>query len=158
MAVAARTAPKGCGVDNIWTAIIDGEDKKKLTDAMRDFAKNNEGADYFERDANNVDGSTCIVLIGVHNSPIGLTNCGFCGFENCAECKKAGANCNFNITDVGIAVSSAVSIAADNRIDNRIMFTAGKLAMQIGLFPEDVKVGYGIPLSASGKNRFFDRG
>jgi uncharacterized ferredoxin-like protein len=37
------------------------------------------------------------------------------------------------------------------------MFTAGKAALELGIFPVPVKVAYGIPLSATGKNPFFDR-
>jgi uncharacterized ferredoxin-like protein len=46
----------------------------------------------------------------------------------------------------------------DRRIDNRIMFTAGKAAVKMGMFPPKVAIVYGIPLSVSGKSVFFDRG
>ena len=78
--------------------------------------------------------------------------------KNCGACKKAGAVCAFNVTDLGIAVGSAVSLAADNRMDNRVLFSAGKGAARMGLFGEEVKVCYGIPLSVSSKSVFFDRG
>ena len=156
MGTAAVTAPKGRGIDNIEVLIVDGDDKKKLSDTMRDIAAE-KGADSFLRDAKNLEACPCIVLIGVKDAPIGLPNCGLCGFENCAATKKAGANCAFNVVDLGIAIGSAVSIAADNRIDNRIFFSAGKAALSLGYFPESVKVCFGIPLSASGKSIFFDR-
>ena len=72
--------------------------------------------------------------------------------------KKAGANCAFNITDLGIAVGSAVSVAADHRIDNRVMYSAGRGAVRMGIFPEDVRVCCGIPLYTGSKSIFFDRG
>jgi uncharacterized ferredoxin-like protein len=50
-----------------------------------------------------------------------------------------------------------VAVAADNRVDNRIMYTAGFAAVKLKLLGEEVKIAYGIPLSATGKNIFFDR-
>ncbi|MDR0852447.1 MAG: DUF2148 domain-containing protein [Clostridiales Family XIII bacterium] len=157
MATAARTAPKGCGNDKIVTLIVDGKEKDAITAEMRKIAESPD-AGPFLRDGGNVDNSECVVLIGVRNVPLGLSGCGICGFETCAEMSKAGANCAFNITDLGIAVGSAVSLAADNRIDNRIMYTAGKAAVRIGLLPEDVRVCYAVPLSARGKSVYYDRG
>ena len=71
---------------------------------------------------------------------------------------KAGGVCSFNAGDLGIAVGSAAAMAADFRIDNRIMYTAGKAAIELGLLGEGVEIAYGIPLAAKGKNPFFDRG
>ncbi|QAT41757.1 ferredoxin domain-containing protein [Aminipila luticellarii] len=156
MAAAARTAPKGCGVDNIEVVILDGKEKEKLSADMRRIAKETD-TEFFNRDADNVDNSHCIILIGVRDNPLGLEQCGSCGFENCGYAKQAGANCAFNITDLGIAIGSAVSIAADNRIDNRVFYSAGKTAVMTEVFPKDVKVAYGIPLSTSAKSIFFDR-
>jgi uncharacterized ferredoxin-like protein len=45
----------------------------------------------------------------------------------------------------------------DNRVDNRIMFTVGKAVLELGLFEPEVRLIYGIPLSATSKNPFFDR-
>jgi len=70
----------------------------------------------------------------------------------------AGGTCSFNVGDLGIALGSAVALAADLRIDNRIMYTAGKAALELGLLGEAVELAYGIPLAARGKNPFFDRG
>lgn len=157
MMAAARTAPKGCGLDNLETFILDGVDKDRLTTEMRKIAEET-GADFFNRDADNVDQCPCILFIGIHHNPVGLENCMLCGFTNCGEMKKSGANCAFNITDLGIAVGSAVSVAANHRIDNRVMFSAGKAALKINCFSNDVKVCYGIPLSTTSKSIFFDRG
>lgn len=153
---AARTAPKGCGVDNLETIIIDGAEKDRLAVQMRKIAEET-GESFFARDSKNVDTCPVIVLLGIKNNPLGLDNCSYCGFANCAEMKKAGANCAFNITDLGIAVGSAVSIAANHRIDNRVFFSAGKAALQLNYFSEDVRVAFGIPLSTAGKSIFFDR-
>jgi len=97
------------------------------------------------------------VLVGVKYEPRGLNErCTLCGFENCAACTDAGAVCVFTSVDLGIALGSAVSIAADGRADNRIMYTVGKAAASLGLLGE-YKLIMGIPLSASGKSPFFDR-
>ena len=156
MIAAAKTAPKGCGRDNVDAIIVDGKDKDQLSKEMRKIAKET-GAEFFNRDATNVDNSECVVIIGVKANPLGLANCKLCGFENCNLTIAAGANCAFNITDLGIAIGSAVSIAADHRIDNRVMFSAGKAALSLKLFTANIRVCYGIPLSTSAKSIFFDR-
>jgi len=98
------------------------------------------------------------VLVGAKYETRGLNErCQLCGFGNCAACKAAGATCVFAPMDLGIALGSAVALAADNRIDNRIMFTIGKAAASLGLLG-DYKLIMGIPLSVSGKSPFFDRG
>ena len=58
--------------------------------------------------------------------------------------------------DLGIALGSAVSIAADYRVDNRIMYSIGKAAAEMK-YADDSVVWHGIPISISGKNIFFDR-
>ena len=59
--------------------------------------------------------------------------------------------------DLGIAIGSAVSVAEDARVDNRVMFSVGRSIMEMGILPENVKNIVGIPLSASGKSPYFDR-
>lgn len=156
MAAAAKTAPKGSGRDTVMALILDGEEKDTLSAHMRDIARES-GEEFFKRDAANVDNSHCVVLLAAISAPFGLGHCGMCGFENCGKMAKAGANCAFNITDLGIAAGSAAAIAADNRIDNRILFSAGQAALRMNLFPADVRVCYGIPLATSSKSIFFDR-
>lgn len=156
MAAAAKTAPKGSGRDTVIALILDGEEKDALSAHMRDIASET-GAEFFNRDASNVDNSHCVLLLGAISAPFGLDHCGMCGFENCGKMVKAGANCAFNVTDLGIAAGSAASVAADNRIDNRILFSAGQAALRMDLFPPDVRVCYGIPLATSSKSIFFDR-
>ena len=156
MVSAAISAPKGSGRDTIIAMVVSGEEKDILRDAMLELGKEyNE--DFIIRDAGNVDNSTCVVIIGCISTPFGLDICSMCGFKNCGEMKKAGTNCVFNVTDLGIAVGSAVSIAADNRIDNRVMYSAGKGALKAGMLPADVKIAYGIPLSINSKSIYFDR-
>jgi len=57
--------------------------------------------------------------------------------------------------DLGIAVSSAVKTASIHNVDNRIMYRIGPVARKIGLIDADVALG--VPLSATGKNIYFDR-
>lgn len=157
MVAAALTAPKACGVDDVGAAILTGVDKDVLAKHMRDIA-DETGEDFYARDARNVDNSHAVVLIWAKDEPILLTNCALCGFPDCSANRTAGADCAFNVTDLGIAVGSAVSVASDNRIDNRVMFSAGKAAKRMEIFGGEVKVCYGIPLSTSSKSIFFDRG
>ena len=111
----------------------------------------------FLRDAGNIKKIDHIVIIGTKKKPLGL-NCGFCGYSTCKELEKTKTGvCTYNALDLGIAIGSAVSVAADLHIDNRIMYSIGKAAMEAGLFKEKVVHAIGIPLSATGKNPFFDR-
>ena len=61
------------------------------------------------------------------------------------------------ITDLGIAVGSAVKTAQIHNVDNRVMYSAGAAALEQQLLDRKCTVAYGIPLRASGKNIFFDR-
>lgn len=153
---AARTAPKACGTDHMDTTVLTGGDKQKVANEMRRLGEAIP-APFFIRDAGNVDASGAIVLIGVKYKTRGLNErCGLCGFADCAACTAAGAACIFTGIDLGIALGSAVAMAADCRVDNRIMFTVGKAAASLGLMG-DYKLIMGIPLSVSGKSQFFDR-
>jgi len=156
MCVAARTAPKGKGKDLLATAVVSGEEKERISQQMKKIGTEQE-IPFFLRDAANVDAVEIMVLIGSRKEPLGIPNCGFCGFDDCAAMTQAGGCCSFNTGDLGIAVGSAVSIAADLRIDNRIMFSAGKAVLELGMLGEYVQIAYGIPLSATGKSPFFDR-
>jgi len=158
MVLAAKTAPKGSGRDTVEAAVITGEDKDRLRDYM---IKMQERIEYpiFVRDAGNVDESVAIVIIGMKDTYFGLNTCGMCGFETCANAKKEGANCVFNVTDNGIAVGSAVSVAADHRVDNRVMFSVGRAALEMGFLSKEVsRIVWGIPLYAGSKDITFDRG
>ena len=156
MCLAARTAPKGRGIDLLEIAVIKGDAIKKLSEKMGEIGKR-EDHRTFIRDGANILAASAIVLIGTAKQDLGLKYCGFCGFANCAEAENSGAICAFNTGDLGIAIGSAVSVAMDHRLDNRIMYTVGKAAIDMGLFSEKIAVAYGIPLSATGKNPFFDR-
>jgi len=155
MCVAARTAPKAKGIDNIKTIVVPKAKIPKLVSAMKEIARRNNRPSC-RRDADCIKGLDAIVVIGTKVKPVGL-DCGFCNFKNCAELKKSGGVCAYNSLDLGIAIGSAVGTASDYRVDNRIMYSIGKAAIKLGLFEKSVKIAMGIPLSASGKNIFFDR-
>lgn len=129
MCAAARTAPKAKGVDNILTMVLTGEEKKALAEKMREVAATgNPAVQFFLRDADNVDTAQALVLIGAKPARAGLMVCGFCGFDSCASADAAGARCAFNMIDLGIAVGSAAAAAADDRVDSRVLYSAGKAA------------------------------
>jgi uncharacterized ferredoxin-like protein len=112
----------------------------------------------FLRDAENILSAPVMVLMGTKIKSMGLSLCGMCGFKNCEEKNKHPDHpCVFNTGDLGIAVGSAVSVAMEHRVDNRIMYTVGQAVLEMGILGEDVKVVYCIPLSVSAKNPFFDR-
>lgn len=157
LCLAARTAPKGRGKDLLTTAIVRGDEKRQITTKMREIGERS-ALPFFLRDADNVDAVNILVLIGTRKEPLGLPDCGFCGFPDCAALSKAGGFCSFNVGDLGIALGSAVSRAADMRIDNRIMYTVGKAVLELKLLGENIQLAYGVPLSATAKNPFFDRG
>lgn len=157
MCQAARTAPKAKGMDYVHTAILTGEEKEKLADEM-DRLADVFHYQFFHRDAENLRTAQAVVLIGQENVVHGLNEgCQFCGFKNCKACLEAGGNCAYTSMDLGIAIGSAVSMAADARVDNRVMFSVGRAAMEMKLLGDRVCQTVGIPLSISGKSPFFDR-
>ncbi len=158
MCAAARTAPKAKGMDNIVTLVLTGEDLIALSEKMKQIGRRVFGGPegHFFRDALNVLQSQAVVLIGVKRAWYGLPYCSMCGFASCADCRAAGANCVFAPMDLGIAISSAVAQAAELRVDNRILFSAGKAAEEMHYLEGDI-IWQGIPISITGKNVFFDR-
>jgi len=164
MLVSARTAPKSGGVNDILTAIVYGIEKESLTTEMEKIAeeRKNEG---FKRDGKNVRDSEAVILIGVRGTKSFELECGSCGYANCAEFNKAekktgqdfiGPNCVFKALDLGIALGSAAKTASIHNVDNRIMYRVGVAAKRLNLLPE-ASVIIGIPVSAKGKNIYFDR-
>ncbi len=162
--LAARTAPKAKGVDDIVTALVEKEDVEILASTMEKLAdEKGAGFIFLKRDAANLRNAGAAVLIGVKSSGAAGLNCGACGFKTCAEMldqqkvevEFQGPNCMLKYADLGIAVGAAAAKAKDFCIDNRVMYTVGAAARVSGLL--DVDVAFGIPLSVTGKNIFFDR-
>ncbi len=150
---AARTAPKGKGVDIIEIVALTDDDLPRLAQVMRQRSEelNRPG---FIRDAGNVEQSQAVILVGTHRMPLGL-NCAYCGAKSCGE-NPAEAPCAINSIDVGIAIGSACATAADLRIDSRVMYSAGYVAQEMGLLP-DCHQTIALLLSVSSKSPFFDR-
>lgn len=153
MMTAARTAPKGKGIDIIEVAMVTDEDIKQLSDTMIAMVEEH-GMKFFLRDADNILSAECVILIGTREQAQGL-NCGHCGFATCAG-RTEGVPCAINSVDVGIAIGSACATAADMRVDTRVMFSAGLAAQRLNWL-KDSKMVFAIPVSASSKNPFFDR-
>ena len=153
MMTAARTAPKGKGVDIIEVALVTDEDIKKLSEQLISLSEE-KGMKFFLRDADNILSAECVLLIGTRELAQGL-NCGHCGFPTCAE-RSLGVPCAINSVDVGIAIGSACATAADHRVDTRVMFSAGLAAQRLDIL-KGCKQVFAIPVSASSKNPFFDR-
>jgi len=166
MALSARTAPKGKGMDSLVTTIAGPPDLPILSKEMERLSAK-LGLSFFLRDAGNVAAADACLILGIRGQePIGI-NCQGCGYEGCDEMGLIyqsrtpagpfrGPNCIVKITDLGIAVGSAVKTASIHNIDNRVMYSAGAAALSLGWL-EGCTVAYGIPLKASGKNIFFDR-
>lgn len=153
--IAGRTAPKGKGIDLIEIVAVTGETIEALAEATR-LASEQTGMKFFLRDAENIRQADAVILVGTRLQSLSL-NCGYCGYPTCE--KKNGhpaAPCALNMVDLGIAIGSMTAKAADLRVDNRVMFSAGKAAPSIGLLAGCHSI-YAIPLSVSSKNPFFDR-
>jgi uncharacterized ferredoxin-like protein len=156
MCLAARTAPKGGGVDGIVTAVAGKAVKARLAAEMRKIGEEREMKAYL-LNADQVDDSDWVVLIGTKLKRYKVKTCNFCGYEGCGRNKEAKGICAIAVGDLGIAVGSAASVAGRHHADNRVMFTVGKAALNLNLLGDDVKIAYGIPLGSNGKNIFFDK-
>lgn len=162
MEIAARTAPKSRGEDFIEVLTITDQQLRELADAMLKFGRE-KNKQNFDRDAANVAASRAVVIIGLKNSSSLGLNCGACGFPDCDTFNRAGRVdgeflgpiCSYRLIDLGIAVGSAVKTAQIFNVDNRIMYRVGVTARWMGMVNWDYLLG--IPLSATGKNIYFDR-
>lgn len=158
MMAAARTAPKGKGMDNIEIYLVNQEEIENIATKMEEIGARSGTTPAFIRDAKNIRNADALILMGTRIKSLGLAYCSLCGYSGCDEKNKYPDHpCAFNTGDLGIAIGSAASIAMDSRIDNRIMYTVGMAVKELKLMGEEVKIIYGIPLSCTGKNIFFDR-
>ena len=170
MASAARTAPKGNGVDDIEVLNLDGDDIEKLACVMDELSEQKAipyPSNAFKTNAWRVRHSNCIMLIGVKGSRRDIErplDCGACGLGTCASMKKMGRRkgndfygptCVLKAIDLGIAIGSAAAMAGMFHVDNRIMYTIGAAAKKMELLESDVIIG--IPMSVSGKSPYFER-
>jgi uncharacterized ferredoxin-like protein len=167
MALSARTAPKGQGLDSIVVRVVSGEELARLAGEMRRLGEA-LGMRFLLRDAGNLEQSDACILIGCKGMDFTGLNCGGCGYDTCKEMVAAqgktrekknpflGPNCVIKMADLGIALGSAAKTASLHNVDNRIMFSVGVGALALGLL-EGCSVAYGIPFKASGKSIYFDR-
>jgi len=145
MAIAAKTAPKARGVDNIVIRILDKEEELKLLADKMDELSQSHG-EFFSRDAQNVRNSQAVVLIGCKVVNMNLKT---------PKDWKIDADTICSIINLGIALGSAVKTASILNVDNRIMYTIGVAAQELKLIDADYV--FGIPLSATSKSIYFDR-
>ncbi len=152
----AITAPKSIGRNDIVVDIInDNKYKEPILDKAKEIAKRS-GFGFYERDAFNCENISHIIVTG-YKVFYHRFNCGFCGFESCDECENKGGMCAISITDSGIAIGSLVKLSSLFGVDNRVMLSIGQATKEVGFFKEKVGGAYGIPLSVTTKNPFFDR-
>ena len=161
MALAARTAPKATGKDFVGIEVISGDELEHLADAMLAYGRES-GRKNFDRAGENVRRSDAVLLVSLERPQAAGLNCGACGFSSCNELTKlhegsefAGPLCAWRLLDLGIALGSAVKTASLLDADNRIMYRVGVVARRLGLINGEIVVG--VPISASGKNIYFDR-
>ena len=150
---AARTAPKARGTDNLVLAVATDETIVEIAEKMKQLAVERD-MEFLNRDAENILNCGAVVLFGMKISPLGL-NCAACGFKTCRE-KPKNVPCFFNANDLGIAIGSAASLAADMRVDSRVMFSVGQAVLDLNMMPECSMV-LALPLAVKGKSIFFDR-
>lgn len=167
MAVSARTAPKAKGKDSLVTLTVHKTDLPLLSQEMTRFGQDH-AQPFFIRDAENIAASEACLIIGIRGQEVLGLNCQGCGYQSCDDMEAAsrstlvegspfsGPNCVIKMADLGIAVGSAVKTASLLNLDNRVMYTAGVAARSLG-WVEGCSVAYGIPVSVTGKNIFFDR-
>ncbi len=157
MMTAAETAPTGKGRNTLKMCLLQHEDKDKIAQEMTQMAEDGHPK-FFIRDAQNILQSHALLIIGSTIDTLGLPNCKFCGFDSCDDKNSQSlAPCCFNSIDLGIAIGSAVSTAAMLKADSRIMYSAGKAALELKTLGENIKIAFGIPISISSKSPFFDR-
>ena len=87
MMVAARTAPKGRGLDQVYIAMAEREDIEKIAERMFEIDKE-YAYPAFSRDANNMLKADAMIILGCEIKSVGLKKCGMCGYKNCAEKDK----------------------------------------------------------------------
>lgn len=166
MDISARTAPKARGIDTIVTKTLTGDELKNIAVRMEKMGEQ-LGAAFFTRDAASMRSAGACFLIGCRGFEATGLNCGACGKRKCTELTDqalqhgidtmySGPNCVLRITDLGIAVGSAVKTASIHNVDNRVLFSAGCAALSLDLLP-GCTIAYAVPLSVAGKNIFFDR-
>ena len=145
MCISAKTAPKGKGIGNVDVVVLHGnEEIERLARRMEELA--GEYGDFFRRDAENIRESDAVVLIGCNKANFKLKK---------PERWPGDPDLIMSIINLGIAIGSAVKTASIHNVDNRVMFSAGVAAQELGYIDSEVVMA--IPLSARDKSIYFDR-
>jgi uncharacterized ferredoxin-like protein len=161
MSVVARTAPKTRGVDDIVVKLVAGKEVELIADKLDEMGKKRNRRSHLIN-AEHLRKTPALLLIGVKYSKGAGLDCGGCGFETCSEFNSTeqrhlndyyGPNCIMKVMDLGIAIGSVVKFAGELCVDNRIMYSAGSAAIQLGLM--DAQICLAVPLSATGKNIYW---
>ena len=158
--LAVRTAPKTRGIDNISILIADGDEKAAMVDKMNELSGRPPASrgPAFIRDAKSVAAASAVIMVGA-KAPVTGLDCRWCGFPTCAEkAKSPKVPCVFGAIDLGIGLGVAAASLAGKHIDNRMMYSMGVAALELGWFGPEVTMALGFPLSVTGKSPFFDRG
>ena len=176
LCVSARTAPKSGGGDVLYTKVVTEKEKNAIADDMLRIADFKEGflggkkgkamrADWIS-DAEAFRRSDEVVLIGVEGRKVLNINCGGCGYATCADMLKSerspkdrdfpGPFCMFRIMDLSVAFTSAAKTAMEHNVDNRLMQKAGVAVLRLKMM-KPCNLVVAVPLSATGKNIYFDR-
>jgi uncharacterized ferredoxin-like protein len=150
------TAPKAKGLDDVRILYVDGEEKAALAAFLRRHGEVQRRPGLV-RDAANIERAAALVVLGARPLTMSL-DCGMCGADTCDEARSRDLNCVYPVVDLGIAIGSGVSLAAEQGLDNRVMYSIGLAALKTGLFADPgIRCALGIPFSVSSKNVFFDR-
>lgn len=167
MAASARTAPKAGGKDFLEIVVLTDEGVLgRIAQTMKDYAPRSTNEAFWLRDADNIEHSEALVLIGLKKFQAAGYDCGACGFPTCAEFQKhrqptekemgyTGPHCVMRMMDIGVALASAAKTAGLLNIDNRVQQRVGAAARALGLMEAEVVMG--VPVSISGKSIYFDR-
>lgn len=156
MLARAKTAPKAKGVEHLEYILLEKEDFPALIEEMNKQALKHD-IPFFIRDANNLENTPMLLLIGCIDEPRNVPNCGFCGYADCIENRKHRGRCVYPNIDLGIALGSALSLGQSLGVDSRIMMSVGKAAMNLDYFEKPVVTVIAIPLSFTNKSIYFDR-
>ncbi len=141
----AKSAPKAKGVDNLVYYILEKNDIKKVSKKLEKLAVEKD-IPFFLRDSRNIKNLDYIVVIGRKKA-------------SDKTYKKLGLEnqTNFDSVNLGIALGSAVSVATDYGVDTRIMYTIGHAICHMNMINLEIEDAYGIAMSTTEKNIFFDR-
>lgn len=153
----AMTAPKGKGRDSVQVLLLEDEEtlEKLLKKAEELGEKEGTPKSIFIRDAQTIRRNNCrILLFFAENEPLEL-NCGYCT-KNCDASRRGEVFCAFSLIDLGISIGSAVQFLGEMGFDNRVQYTLGRAARELGIVPEG-SACLAVPVSLSSKNPFFDR-